>query len=107
MVESQEGHFSYVGFVACQILRIVGLQIEVERVFNIASICMNLHHSRLGTKNLEMLINIYKNLLEYARVGGSLSMQKFMEMKETLMDENEKVIASLGLLEVDEGQNKV
>jgi hypothetical protein len=34
-------------------------------------------------------------------------MQKFMEMKETLMDDNEEVIASLGLLEVDEGQNKV
>jgi hypothetical protein len=30
-----------------------------------------------------------------------------MEMEETLMDENEKVITSLGLLEVDEGQNKV
>jgi hypothetical protein len=45
--------------------------------------------------------------LKYARVEGSLSMQKFMEMKETLMDKNEKVIASLGLLEVDEGQNKV
>jgi hypothetical protein len=30
-----------------------------------------------------------------------------MEMEKTLMDDNEKVIASLGLLEVDEGQNKV
>jgi hypothetical protein len=35
---------------------------------------------------------------------GSLSMQKFMEVEETLMDKNEKVIASLGLLEVNEGQ---
>jgi hypothetical protein len=34
-------------------------------------------------------------------------MQKFMEMEETLMDNNEEVIASLGLFEVDEGQNKV
>jgi hypothetical protein len=30
-----------------------------------------------------------------------------MEIEETLMDDNEEVIASLGLLEVDEGQNKV
>jgi hypothetical protein len=30
-----------------------------------------------------------------------------MEMKEILMDDNEKIIASLDLLEVDEGQNKV
>jgi hypothetical protein len=58
-------------------------------------------------ENLEMFINIYKNWPKNARVGGSLSMQKFMEIEETLMDENEEVIASLGLLEVDEGQNKV
>ncbi len=50
---AQEGHFSYVGFVVCQILGIVRLQIEVENVFNIASIYMNLHCSRLGTKNLK------------------------------------------------------
>jgi hypothetical protein len=30
-----------------------------------------------------------------------------METEETLMDKNEEVIASLDLLEVDEGQNKV
>ncbi len=40
---------------------------------------MNLHYSRLGMENLEMIINIYKNFLEDVRVGGSLSMQKFME----------------------------
>jgi hypothetical protein len=34
-------------------------------------------------------------------------MKKFMEMEETLMDNNEEVNASLSLLEVDEGQNKV
>jgi hypothetical protein len=58
-------------------------------------------------KHLEMLINIYKNWPKNGRVGGSLSMQKFMEMEETLMDNNEEVIESLGLLEVDENQNKV
>jgi hypothetical protein len=58
-------------------------------------------------KNLEMFISIYKNWPENVRVGGSLSMQKFMEMEETLMDNNEEVIESLSLLEVDENQNKV
>jgi hypothetical protein len=58
-------------------------------------------------ENFEMFISIYKNWPKDARVGGSLSMQKFMEMEETLMDENENVIASLGLLKVDEHQNKV
>ncbi len=94
-------------FVVHQILGIVGSQIEAEKVFNIASIYTNLRHSRLGTKNLEMFISIYKNWPKDARVGGFLSMPKFMEVEEILMDKNEKVIASLGLLEVDEGQNKV
>jgi hypothetical protein len=94
-------------FVVHRILGIVGSKIEAERVFNIASIYANLCRSRLGTKNVEMFISIYKNWPENVRVGGSLSMQKFMEMEETLMDNNEEVIESLGLLEVDENQNKV
>jgi hypothetical protein len=79
----------------------------MKKKINIVSICANLHCPRLGMKNLEMLISIYKNWPENVRVGGSLSMQKFMEMEETLMDNNEEVIESLGLLEVDENQNKV
>ncbi len=50
-----------------------------------------------------MLINIYKNWPNDARVSGFSSMDKFMEMEETLMDENEEVVASLGLLDIDEG----
>jgi hypothetical protein len=58
---THEVHYSYVEFVAPQILGIVGSQIEAKRVFSIASICTNLQHSWLGIDNLEMLINIYKN----------------------------------------------
>ncbi len=103
---AKDRHFSYVEFVAHQILGIVRSQIEREKVFNIVGICTNLQCSRLGTEHLEMFISIYKSWPKDAKVGGSLSMQKFMEMEETIMDENEKVIASLGLFKVDEGQNK-
>ncbi len=72
-------------------------------MFNIANICTNLLRSWLGMDNLEMLINIHKNWPNDAHVGGSSSMDKFMEMEETLMDENEEVIASLGLLDINEG----
>jgi hypothetical protein len=34
-------------------------------------------------------------------------MEKFMVMEETLVDENEDVIASLGLLELNESNNRV
>ncbi len=54
-----------------------------QRESNITCIYMNLGCSRLGTENLDMLISIYKNWPEDARVGGSLSMKKFMEMEET------------------------
>jgi hypothetical protein len=88
-------------------LGIAGFQIEVERVFGIASICTNLRRSRLSIDNLEMLINIYKNWPDDACVSGSPSMEKFMEMEEILMDENEDVIASLGFLELDETNSTI
>jgi hypothetical protein len=52
--------------------------------------------------NLEMLTNIYKNWPNDVHVGGFSSTNKFMEMEEALMDENEEVITSLGLLDIDE-----
>ncbi len=90
-------HYSSIGFVAQQILGIVGSHIEVEFFFNIATICMNLSHSWFGMDNLEMLINIYKNWPNDVHVGDAPSIKKFMEMKETLMNENYDVITSLGL----------
>jgi hypothetical protein len=56
-----EVHLLYVGFIAWQIIGFIDSQIEVERIFNIASICTNLWCLYLGIENLEMLINIYKN----------------------------------------------
>jgi hypothetical protein len=47
--------------------------------------------------NLEMLINIYKNWPNDVHVGDAPSIKKFMEMEETLMNENDDVITSLGL----------
>ncbi len=49
-----------------------------------------------------MLTNIYKNWPNDVHVGGFSSTNKFMEMEEALMDENEEVITSLGLLDIDE-----
>ncbi len=55
----------------------------------------------------EMLINIYKNWLDDIDVGGFPSMEKYMKMEKTLKDEIGYVIASLGLLELDESNNRV
>jgi hypothetical protein len=55
--------------------------------------------------NFEILINIYKNWPNDAHVGGFPSVEKFMEMEETLMKENEDVIASLELLNLEDSDN--
>jgi hypothetical protein len=58
--------------------------------------------------NLEMLISIYKNWFDDVYVGGSpSSLEKFMEKEEALMDENEDVILSLRLLDMDESNYRV
>ncbi len=62
-----------------------------------------------------MLINIYKNWLNDAHVVDFPSMDKdehvnglaFMEMEETLMDENGDVIASHELLDLEDGNNRL
>jgi hypothetical protein len=54
--------------------------------------------------NFEILINIYKNWPNDAHVGGFPSVEKFMEMEETLK-ENEDVIASLDLLNLEDNDN--
>ncbi len=55
-----------------------------------------------------MLINICKNWLDDACIGGSpSSIKKFMKMKQILIDKNEDVIASLRLLDMDENNYKV
>jgi hypothetical protein len=68
--------------------------------------------------NFEMLKSIEENWLNDANVGGCvamdrnehvgglLSMEKLMEMQETLIDENEDVIASIGLLDLEDDNNR-
>jgi hypothetical protein len=54
-----------------------------------------------------MLLNIYKNWPNDVRVGGFSSLHKFMDMRKTLMDKNEDVIASFGLMKLNESNNRV
>ncbi len=57
--------------------------------------------------NLKVLINVYKNWPSDALVDAFSSVDKFMDMKKTLMDKNEDVIASLGLMKLNEINNRV
>jgi hypothetical protein len=54
-----------------------------------------------------MLINIYKNWPNDIHVDGFSSLGKFMNMRKTLMNKNEDVIALLGLMKLNESNNRV
>ncbi len=47
-----EAMFSIIGFLAHQIFRIIGSQIEIERIFSLANILTNLMRYCLQSKNL-------------------------------------------------------
>jgi hypothetical protein len=53
--------FPTIGFLAYQILGIIGSQIETKRIFSLASILTNLRRYRLQLENLENLIFVSKN----------------------------------------------
>jgi hypothetical protein len=53
--------FQIVAFLACQILGIVGFQIEIERIVSLARIVKFLKRCRLKSDNLDKIIFINKN----------------------------------------------
>jgi hypothetical protein len=53
--------FPTIGFLAWQILGVVGSQIEIERIFSLARILTNHKRCRLQIENLEKLIFVHKN----------------------------------------------
>jgi len=70
-LRAHEVHYSYVGFVAQQILEIVGSQIEVEFISILQLFAWTCPISWFGMDNLEMLINIYKNWSNDVHVGDA------------------------------------
>jgi hypothetical protein len=61
----------------------------------------------LGIKNLEINISIYKNWQNDAHVEGLTSMKQFMDMEEALMEENEGFFDQVGLLDIEENDNRL
>ncbi len=60
----------------------------------------------MGIEIFEMLISIYKNWPNDVHVEDMTSMKQFMDMKEALMKEIEGVIEQIGLLELEESNNR-
>ncbi len=80
--------FSTICFLA-QKIKIVGSQIEIEKIFSLPGILTNLRKCRLQSKNLKKLNFVNKNWPIDARVGckSPSDLVKFIEMDERLEKE--------------------
>ncbi len=58
----------------------------------------------VGINNFEMFINIYKN---WPNAYWFPVMDKFMEMEETLMEDNQDVVTSIWFLDFEDNNNKL
>ncbi len=64
-----EAMFLTIGFLARQILSIVGSQIKTKRIFSLVGILTNLRRCHLQSENLEILIFVSKNWQSYPKDG--------------------------------------
>ncbi len=78
-----------IGFFIWQIFRIVGSQIEIERIIFLANIFTNLKGCCLQLENLDKLIFDSKNWLNDARIGckSPSDLVEFVDMDEQLEEE--------------------
>jgi hypothetical protein len=67
--EKHEIMFPIIGFLACQILRIVSSQIETKKIFSLARSFTNLKRCHLQSENLENLFFMNKNWANDYRVS--------------------------------------
>jgi hypothetical protein len=61
--------FPIVGFLAWQILGVVGSQIEIKSIFSLVGVLINFKRCHLQTENLKKLIFANKNWLNNPRIG--------------------------------------
>jgi hypothetical protein len=61
MVGKTWKYVSYIGFYVKQILRIIGSQIEIERIFSLDRIHISFRRCHLQLENLDKLIFVNKN----------------------------------------------
>jgi hypothetical protein len=74
--KKHECQYPNVGFLARQILGILGSQIETKCIFSIVGVLPNLRCYRLGFDNLDALVMICKNWLNDACMGCPLTFPK-------------------------------
>jgi hypothetical protein len=81
-VEKRESMFPMVDFYVGQTLRIVGFQIEIEKIFSLVRILTSFRRCCLQPKKLDKLIFVNKNWFNDPRIGCK-SPSSLVELIET------------------------
>ncbi len=87
--QKHEGMFPIVGFLVQQIFGVVGSQIEIEGIFSLPKIFINLRKCCLHTENLEKLIFVNKTWLNDSKIDCKLpsNLLEFFERDVDLEEE--------------------
>ncbi len=101
MVGETQTLFPTLAFLACQILGIVGSQIETKRIFSLLEILTNLKICHLQSNNLYKIIFFNKNWPSDPRVGSS-SPSSFIQLIEVDLALEEKLQQYASEFEWDE-----
>ena len=79
-------------YLAQQFFGIPGSYIEMERIFSVAEVLINLRRRRLGLSNVNGLIMIYKNWPTDARSAcelASTNVVEFLNNEHEILDDHE------------------
>ncbi|KAG0556897.1 hypothetical protein KC19_11G087000 [Ceratodon purpureus] len=100
--KDREVQFPNVGFLARQILGIVGTQVETERIFSVAGLITAVRRRHIGPDNLNKLVMIRENWPEDPRAGRKAvesGLEGYLFAEENILADNEDLVMESGLLE--------
>lgn len=102
--KDREVQFPNVGFLARQILGIVGTQVETERIFSVVGLITDARRRHIGPENLNKLVLIRENWPEDPRGGGQhksaeAGLEGYLLAEESILVDNEDLAMESGLLD--------
>ncbi len=81
-----EKQFSSLSFFACQVMGIMGSQIETKKIFSMLRVIVGLQPCHLGIENLDKLVPSMKNKLDDPNQLGCSNCYKFIDENFTNAD---------------------
>ncbi len=94
-----KNNFQVYHFFACQVMGIMGSQIETKKIFSTVRVIVGLQHCRFGIENLDKLVPSMKNKLDDPSQLGCSNCYKFIDERTSLM-----LMGHLGFTDAQRGR---